>query len=38
MEDVAVSKHFNTAPNNLPLQVNRFIGRERELAAVRGCS
>ena len=36
MEDVAVSKHFNTSPNNLPLQVNRFIGREREMTAVRG--
>ncbi len=36
MEDVAVSKDFDTSPNNLPLQVNRFIGRERELTAVRG--
>jgi predicted ATPase/DNA-binding CsgD family transcriptional regulator len=36
MEDVAVSKHFDTSPHNLPLQVNRFIGRERELTAVRG--
>jgi predicted ATPase/DNA-binding CsgD family transcriptional regulator len=36
MEDVTVSKHFNTSPNNLPLQVNRFIGRERELTAVKG--
>ena len=36
MEDVAVSKHFNTSPHNLPLQVNRFIGREREMTAVRG--
>ncbi len=36
MEDVAVSKFFDTSPNNLPLQVNRFIGRERELTAVRG--
>jgi len=25
-----------TSPNNLPLQVNRFIGREREMTAVRG--
>jgi predicted ATPase/DNA-binding CsgD family transcriptional regulator len=25
-----------TSPNNLPLQVNRFIGREPELTAVRG--
>ena len=30
------SKHFDTSPNNLPLQVNRFIGREREMTAVRG--
>ena len=36
MEDGAVSKHFDTSPNNLPLQVNRFIGREREMTAVRG--
>ncbi len=36
MNDIAVSKHFNTSPNNLPLQVNRFIGREREMSAVRG--
>jgi non-specific serine/threonine protein kinase len=36
MEDGAVSKHFTTSPNNLPLQLNRFIGRERELTAVRG--
>jgi len=36
MEAVAVSKHVNTAPNNLPLQVNRFIGREREVTAVKG--
>lgn len=36
MDDVTVSKHFNPSPNNLPLQVNRFIGRERELTAVRG--
>ena len=36
MDDVTVSKHFNTSPNNLPLQVNRFIGREREMTAVRG--
>ena len=26
---------MHTSPNNLPLQVNRFIGRERELTAVR---
>jgi hypothetical protein len=36
MQDGAVPKHFNTSSNNLPLQVNRFIGRERELTAVRG--
>ena len=36
MDDGAVSKHFNTSPTNLPLQVNRFIGREREMTAVRG--
>jgi predicted ATPase/DNA-binding CsgD family transcriptional regulator len=36
MEDVTVSKPFNTSSNNLPIQVNRFIGREREMAAVRG--
>jgi non-specific serine/threonine protein kinase len=36
MEDGAVSKHFDTSPNSLPLQVNRFIGREREMTAVRG--
>jgi len=27
---------LHTSPNNLPLQVNRFIGREREMTAVRG--
>jgi predicted ATPase len=36
MEDGAVPKHFTASPNNLPLQMNRFIGRERELAVVRG--
>ncbi len=35
MEDVAVSKDFDTPPNNVPLPVNRFIGREREITAVR---
>lgn len=35
MEDGAVLKHFTASPTNLPLQMNRFIGRERELAAVR---
>ena len=32
----AVPKHSDTSPDNLPLQVNRFIGREREMTAVRG--
>src|SRR5215510_9097855 len=32
--DGAVPKHLDTSPDNLPLQVNRFIGRERELTAV----
>jgi non-specific serine/threonine protein kinase len=32
----AVAQDFDPAPNNLPLQVNRFIGRERERTAVRG--
>ena len=36
MEDIAVSKRFDSSPNNLPLQVNRFIGRESEMTAVRG--
>jgi predicted ATPase/DNA-binding CsgD family transcriptional regulator len=36
MEDGAVSKSLGTIPNNLPLQVNRYVGRERELTAVRG--
>ena len=36
MEDGAAPRHLTTTPHNLPLQVNRFIGRERELAAVRG--
>jgi non-specific serine/threonine protein kinase len=35
MDDVAVSQHVNPSPNNLPFQVNRFIGREREMSAVR---
>jgi non-specific serine/threonine protein kinase len=26
---------IHTSPNNLPLQVNRFIGREREMTSVR---
>jgi non-specific serine/threonine protein kinase len=32
----AVPERFNTSPGNLPLQLNRFIGREREITAVRG--
>ncbi|HEY6286396.1 MAG TPA: NB-ARC domain-containing protein, partial [Ktedonobacteraceae bacterium] len=35
-EDALVAKNFDTSPNNLPLQVNRFIGREREMTEVRG--
>jgi predicted ATPase len=35
MEDAGVSKPFDPSLHHLPLQVNRFIGRERELAAVR---
>jgi hypothetical protein len=35
MEDGTVSEHIRTPPTNLPLQVNRFIGREREMT---GCS
>ena len=35
MDGVGVSKPFDPPPNNLPLQVNRFIGREREMTAVR---
>ena len=35
MGDGAVAKRFDTAPSNLPLQVNRFVGREREMTAVR---
>lgn len=36
MNDVALSKSFAPPSNNLPLQVNRFIARERDLAAVHG--
>jgi non-specific serine/threonine protein kinase len=36
MEDGAVSKRLETFPTNLPLEVNRYVGRERELTAVRG--
>jgi non-specific serine/threonine protein kinase len=35
MEARAVPKHFDTSHGNLPLQLNRFIGREREMTAVR---
>ena len=35
MGDGTVPKHIHTLADNLPLQVNRFIGRERELTAVR---
>jgi predicted ATPase len=35
MEDGAVPKRRDAPPDNLPLQLNRFIGREREMAAVR---
>jgi non-specific serine/threonine protein kinase len=35
MEQGAVSKGSDPSPHHLPLQVNRFIGREREMAAVR---
>jgi non-specific serine/threonine protein kinase len=36
MEAGAVPEPFDTPPNNLPLQVNRYVGRERELTAVSG--
>lgn len=35
MEDVAVSKHFDTSPNNLPTQLSSFIGRERAIAELK---
>jgi non-specific serine/threonine protein kinase len=35
METGAVPEHFDTPPESLPLQLNRFIGREREVTAVR---
>ena len=35
MDNAGVSKRVEPSPNNLPLQVNRFIGREREMTAVR---
>jgi non-specific serine/threonine protein kinase len=35
MEHGTVLKGSNPSPHHLPLQVNRFIGREREMAAVR---
>ncbi|HEX5414878.1 MAG TPA: tetratricopeptide repeat protein [Chloroflexota bacterium] len=31
-----MSKHFGVSPNNLPLPLNRLIGREREVTAVKG--
>src|SRR5262249_5608949 len=34
MEHGTVSRPLDLSPHNLPLQVNRFIGREREIAAV----
>ena len=34
LEHEAMSRSVDSAPHNLPLQVNRFIGREREVAAV----
>ena len=36
MEDALVAMVLETYPNNLPLQVNRFIGREQEMTEVRG--
>ena len=36
MEGGAAPRPFDTSPNNLPLPLNRFIGREREITAVRG--
>ncbi len=36
MEHGAAPPHHNPTPNNLPLQVNRFIGREREMTAIKG--
>ncbi len=35
MEDVAVSKHFDTSLNNLPTQLSSFIGRERAMAELQ---
>jgi predicted ATPase len=35
MEDAPVAEVLETSPNNLPLQVNRFIGREREMTQVK---
>ena len=35
-EDAKISEVLETSPNNLPLQANRFIGREREMTQVRG--
>ena len=35
MEDVAVSKHFDTSLNNLPTRLSSFIGRERAMAELK---
>lgn len=35
MDHVSVSRPFDPSPRNLPLQVNQFVGREREMTAVR---
>ena len=35
MDDGPVPKQLDTRPDNLPLQLNRFIGREREVTALR---
>src|SRR5262249_5499615 len=34
MENGPVSKHVGSSAHNLPLQVNRFVGREREMTAI----
>jgi non-specific serine/threonine protein kinase len=34
MDRVGVSTHVDPSSHNLPLQVNRFVGREREMTAV----
>src|SRR5437667_3508639 len=35
MEEVAVSKHFDTSLNNLPTRLSSFIGRERAMAELQ---